>query len=389
MGVCFQDEKNEDNLTSDPEEKEKEKKNKKNKKNPKHGKAKYERITRSKKSKNNEEENKILNTMNEEQTKIYLETIYNSYYASKTYFNENELKEKELEAINCCKKIIAAQDMLKEGKCKKINMGELPKKMTSEFITGYTPEERKKKINEIIERLNQERIDTKKILNNNIEEMKKIFTKLKDSQKAKLKQDLDKYQNHINFIAKEIDIIKKTLISDYIPIPLVITTNQAYKKEKFNLDIKENTMKIKVNGISYTKSNPVVLLGIKGDNNLINVKKEIKGKNQEDIYDEFIWEFNENQFKNLVRYNLEIVLGRNYTIKATKAKGKGELQLRKLKDRSYLEENVKLKMISGKSDTDINIEIFLRNPLVDKEYEEDFREIIKIEKIYPEFKFKH
>ena len=42
-------------------------------------------------------------------------------------------------------------------------MGELPKKMASEFITGYTQEERKKKINEIIERLNQERIDTKKI----------------------------------------------------------------------------------------------------------------------------------------------------------------------------------------------------------------------------------
>ena len=39
--------------------------------------------------------------------------------------------------------------------------------------------------------------------------MKKIFTKLKDSQKAELKQDLDNDQKHINYIAKEIDIIKK------------------------------------------------------------------------------------------------------------------------------------------------------------------------------------
>ena len=45
-------------------------------------------------------------------------------------------------------------------------------------------------------------------------------------------------------------------------------------------------------------------------------------------------------------------------------------------------------MKSGKSDTFIEIEIFLRRPLIDKEYEDDFREIIKIEKIYPEFVFK-
>ena len=144
-------------------------------------------------------------------------------------------------------------------------------------------------------------------------------------------------------------------------------------------------MKIKVNGISYTKSNPVVFLGIKGDN--ISVYKEIKGKNKDEINAEFTWEFNETQYKNLIKYNLEIILGRNYTLKSTKEKGRGEIQLRKLKNISSLEETVKIKMLSGKNDTNIDIEIFLRNPLVDKEYEDDFRDIIKIEKIYPEFKF--
>ena len=105
MGVCCPDEKNKDNLTSAPKKK-KRKKNKKNKKNHKHDKAISERIIESKKSKNNEEENKVLNTMNEEQTKIYLESLYNSCCASKTYFNENELKEKELEAINTVKKVL-------------------------------------------------------------------------------------------------------------------------------------------------------------------------------------------------------------------------------------------------------------------------------------------
>ena len=76
-----------------------------------------------------------LNQMSKEQTKIYLEGLFKSYYAAKTYFNENELKEKELEAINACKKIISAQEKLKEGKYKEINIAELPSKVTSEFIT--------------------------------------------------------------------------------------------------------------------------------------------------------------------------------------------------------------------------------------------------------------
>ena len=170
-----------------------------------------------------------------------------------------------------------------------------------------------------------------------------------------------------------------------MPVPLCMKINQPCKKEKLNLDIEENQMKIKVIGISYTKSNPMVVMAIKGDN--INVNKEIKGKIQEDIYAEFTWEFNNEQYKNLIKNKIEIVLCRTYTVKSTKVKGKGEISLRKLKDKSILSESINLKMESGKSDTSIDVEIHLRNPLVDKEYEDDFKEVLKIEKMYPEFKF--
>ena len=106
---------------------------------------------------------------------------------------------------------------------------------------------------------------------------------------------------------------------------------------------------------------------------------EFEGKTKDDLYGEFIWEFSEDQFKSLVKYNLQITLGR---------KEKGEVQLRKLKDTSSLYENVRLKTESGKSDTNIEIEIHLRSPLIDKEYEDDYRDILKIVKIYPEFVFK-
>ena len=80
-------------------------------------------------------EKKLLNTKSKEETKILLESLFKSYYAAKTYFNKNELKEKEVDAIHCCKKITEAQDLLNSGKHKEIDISKLPKELKSEYIT--------------------------------------------------------------------------------------------------------------------------------------------------------------------------------------------------------------------------------------------------------------
>ena len=336
-------------------------------------------------SKKSDKTKVVLNKKSKEETKIILESLFNSYYSAKTYFNKNELKEKEVDAIHCLKKINKAKEMLEEGKHHKINLAELPKKINSEYITGYTPEERKKKINEIITKLKEDEKETRKILNQKMEEVKKILIKTKNKDMDKYRPYLDVEKNHLTAISKDIKAIEKTLLDDYIPVPSFIYEQKPCKKEKVNKDIEENTLEIKVCGLTYTKSNPIVYLVIRGDN--FNVTKEIKGKNQDDIYSAFTWNFSNEQFKNLIKYKIEIALGRTYSIKSTKIKGRGELVLRKLKSSSSMEELVKLKMESGKEDTSIDIEIKLRSPIIDKEYEEDFRDVIKLIKIYPKFKF--
>ena len=336
-------------------------------------------------SKKSDKTKVVLNKKSKEETKIILESLFNSYYSAKTYFNKNELKEKEVDAIHCLKKINEAKEMLEEGKHHKINLAELPKKINSEYITGYTPEERKKKINEIITKLKEDEKETRKILNKKMEEVKKILIKTKNKDMDKYRPYLDVEKNHLTAISKDIKAIEKTLIDDYIPVPSFIYEQKPCKKEKVNKDIEENTMEIKVSGLTYTKSNPIVYLVIRGDN--FNVTKEIKGKNQDDIYSAFTWNFSNEQFKNLIKYKIEIALGRTYSIKSTKIKGRGELVLRKLKSSSSMEELVKLKMESGREDTSIDIEIKLRSPIIDKEYEEDFRDVIKLIKIYPKFQF--
>ena len=274
-------------------------------------------------SKKSDKKEVILNKKSKEETNILLESLYNSYYAAKTYFNKNEFKEKEVDAIHCLKKIIEAKELLEKGKHKEINLAELPKKINSEYITGYTPEERKKKITEIITKLKEEEKQTRKILNQKMEEVKKILIRTKNKDMDKYRPYLDEEKNHLTLISKEIKTIEKTLIDDYIPVPSFIYEQKPYKKERVNNDIEENTMEIKVSGLTYTKSNPVVYLGIRGEK--FNVSKEIKGTNQNDIYCAFTWDFSDEQFKNLIKYKIEIALGRTYAIKSMKVKGKGEL----------------------------------------------------------------
>ena len=335
----------------------------------------------------NETSEEVINSKTKDKILILLQSLFKSYYSAKTYFNENELKEKEVDAINCCRKINSAIELLKEGQYKKIKMSEMPQKIDSKYITNYTPEDRKKKINELISLLTKEKEEKRVLMNIRIEQMKKKLKASKNLENDKLivKKILDADKAAIDKINKDIEKIRLTLADDYIPVPLYRMISQPSKKEKLNLDIKENTMLIKVKNLTYTKSNPLIMLAIRGDD--ININKEIKGKNPEDINEEFTWVFNEKDFKNLVKYSIEIALGRTYSIKSTKVKGRGELPLRKLKSLSSLDEAVKLKMESGKPDKSIDIEIILRTPFIDKEYEDDFKEVVNIIKIYPKFVF--
>ena len=76
-----------------------------------------------------------INKWGEEKTKEYLESLYKSYYSAKTYFCANEFKEKEVDAIQNLRKIVSAQELLKNGKCEMIDIHKLPKQITSEYIT--------------------------------------------------------------------------------------------------------------------------------------------------------------------------------------------------------------------------------------------------------------
>ena len=335
-----------------------------------------------------DEVEKEIEEMNKkEKIKEYLEKLYKSYYSAKTYFCSQDLKEKEVDAIHKCKAILSAQKLLDEGKNKEINIKELPQELKPEYITGFTKEERKQEISKIMNILQKEKEEANNNLNTKLEEIKKKskFIKRNEMEKFKLtaKEILDKEKTKKEKIEKEIQVIKKIEDDEFIPIPQYMMQMEEYQIVKENEDIPENVMRITVNNLTYKKSNPLVILQIKINNT--EKSKEIKGKSSKEINETFDWSFDENDFQNIVRNKIDIALARTYMIKSNKLKGTSEINLRALKEKDTIEGSHRIKMESGKDDNFIDVEIKIRTPFVEKNYENAFRESLTITKFYPKF----
>ncbi len=348
------------------------------------------KLNRSKSGDYNSEkgEEKPIEPVDMNKLEEYLKNLYNDYYSAKTYFCSNDFKEKELDAIQKIKKILAAQELLKKGKQKEININELPKKITPEYITGYTENERKKKFDFIIDTLKKEREEAKTRLNKKLEEIKKNTKNVNKNDieafKEQSKKILDVEKNKIEEITKDIDAIMQLSNNKYIPVPDYIMVSEEYQIERVNTEIPDNTLKINVSDLSYTKSNPLIIINLKTDDNIARTK-EIKGKTKSDINEKFDWLFSEKEFKSLIKGRIEIILQRTYMIKSNKIKGVSQISLKNLKDSDTAGGICKLTMTSGKKDEYIDVTITLRSPIVNKEYDTAYRDVLKIKKIYPQF----
>ena len=286
------------------------------------------------------------------------------------------------------KKIILAQELLKEGKYTKININKLPKEITSEYITDKKEEERKNEIKKIIKCLEKDKEIAQKEMNGKLDELKLTTQNLNKADVYSFKEEskaiLDKQKSKIEKISKDISKVKETLKSKYIPVPYYIMGYEEYQMEIINKDIPKNIIHINISNLTYSKSNPLIILNLQ-INKDINMKKEIKGKNKSDINETFDWEINECNYKDIIRSRIEIILERTYVIKSNKQKGTSDISLKQLGNRSLIEESCKIEMNSGKSNEYIDISIKIRSPLFEKEYESHFREVLKIQKIYPQF----
>ena len=311
---------------------------------------------------------------------ISLEDLFESYYAAKEYFRLNGLREQELDAINKCRDI---KKLKANPKLKDI---EIPNEVTPEYIYGCSKQEKINKCKEIEKSFIEQKTYIKKNMEEYMENLKKLnpkkFATIKDQAKKKLDNDkleiqkLDKFIKIINDIAKD----------KWTPVPEYLRVDKEKKIEKIQEDIPEKVMRIHVGQTTYTKSNSILKLEIKFDKKNNNNKlEEIKCKENNDFNESFDWEFDDDQWKNLTKNEINIILERSYNIKKNKIKGVGKIDLRKLRNEFNIEGNFPIVMKSKKEDKNVEISIDIRSPIINKIYDVVNGEVIEIKKIFPAF----
>ena len=315
-------------------------------------------------------------------SKINLENLYESYYAAKEYFRLNGLREQEVDAINKCRNL----KKLKENP--KLNNIEIPDEITPEYIYGYSKQKKISKCKEIEKSL----IDQKEYINKNmqeyIESLKKLNKKKFESVKTEAKTKLDNDKLEIEKLDKCIKIINDIEKNEWVPVPEYLKIDKEKKIEIIQEDIPEKTMRINVGHTTYTKSNAILKLEIEFDKKNCNKIKEIKCKENNDFSESFEWKFDNDQWNNLYKNKINIILERSYNIKKNKIKGIGKIDLRKLKNEFHIEGDFKLEMKSQKESKIVGISIDIRHPFLEKKYDIISKEIIEIKKIFPAFESK-
>lgn len=293
--------------------------------------------------------NKV-NIDNIENKEIYIEWLYQSYNKVKEYFSKNNLKEQEEDSNKKLEKIKEIKENYNKGNSN--NLKELPDEVDPEYIYGTSSEERDDTFINIINSL----LELKSLLKENeAENINKEILKLRE------------YQSKIWCRPPEINKEKK-----------------EFDIKKVNKEIPENTMKINIFKITYTKSNSIVKFLIDLDGK--QETKEVKIKNYKDVNETFEWKFDEKDWKSLNNKKLNIILERSYSSKDNKVKGKGIIYLNAFNDMASDEQTVILKMENKKKKkTFIGLKIYIRCPFENIEYEKEIKEKVEIKKMYEEY----
>jgi hypothetical protein len=146
-------------------------------------------------------------------------------------------------------------------------------------------------------------------------------------------------------------------------------------------------LRIKINNLTYSKSNPFIKINLCSEDNII-CSKEIKGKTKEDLKVEFDWLLKEKEYNSLLKDRIEIFLLRTYRVKGDKIKGGAQITLKNLRENDFAGGNTKLTMSNEKDGNNvqyIDIEINIRSPIVVKQFEKDYQDVMEITKIYKRF----
>lgn len=322
-----------------------------------------------------------------------LKNLLSEYRKAIEYFAKIESTEQTVDARTKAQEISKAIKKLENNE--EIDEYSLPLNVTPEFICGMSKKERIAELAKIIKNYSGRKVELS-------EKMKKLLEKFKTLEKRDLIKKKDEIKSTLDNIKKKINGFNNIIIrlqevarDAWIPIPLTETIEEEDKIEKINEAIEPSSVVIKIGKLENAPKGGQVYLEFVfpyGDGKEIREYVNQRGDNEFDYVNKVKLE--KAEYNALFRKGIEVYLYSKscFCFKAT-VLGVLKLKLEAFKSSSDIVGAIDFKSIEAENDrrtrligSKLNIEIKIRNSIVDKEYEIITKEVMNVTKFYDSYK---
>ena len=314
---------------------------------------------------------------------LYINTLIKEYTEAKEYFKRNGQEQLANKSRQDLRILLAAKQKVDMGRYKEVKLNLLPKTITPEYIFGYTEAERTNKFKIVLTQLIKDKKEIDDKMNSIMEKMKKLRKKDLEKAKEAVKPKLDEMKQKRDNIVKVMESLKEKFRDKWTPAPEYGKVMEEEKIEKVSYEGAVFGLKIKVGKTDYDKDKTFLKLRLEANKNKI-MTKEVHLKQMGDYNEEWRWDFNGDEFKNIAKGFLYIELFRQHTFSDDK-KGEGKIDLGNIRRGTPFKSECKIEIESKRVVPTI---MFLITPIMPegkKYYESVQKEKIKITKIYPAF----
>ena len=343
--------------------------------------ANNQKIDEAKIKEQKEAQNKIKEEIKKYQ--LYINTLIKEYTEAKEYFKRNNQEALANKSRKDLAILISAKQKVDMGRYKEVKLNLLPKTITPEYIYGYTENERMQKFKVILGEYIKQKNEIDGKMKSILEKMKKMRKKELEKAKEQVKPKLDEMKARKDNYIKLIETLKEKFKDKWTPAPEYTKVMVEDKIEKVSFEGAIFGLKIKVGKTDYDKDKTYLKIKLEASKNKI-LNKDVHLKQMGDYNEEWKWDFNGDEFKNIAKNYLFVELYRQHTFSDDK-KGQGKIDLSNIKRGTPFKSECKIEIESKRVEPTISFLITPVMPEGKKYYETTQKESIKITKIYPAF----
>jgi len=309
----------------------------------------------------------------------------NEYRAALDYFQNNELGEQRVDAINKAKLICIELKKIQDGKWKEVNEFKLPDPVTPEYIYGYKKEERNEKFKKIIMDYDKQRKELTAEMTSIIQAIQKLPKQKQKKASELVMKDLNAKKARKQKFDQLINLLKEKFQDSWVPAPLFIEQEKEIKSERINKDIPEFHLLIIFGKTTYSKDKSLYLI-VKHEEK--NQQAKFDQKSPGNWEHQVDWKYEKGDFKSVWRSKILVEIWEKRVIFKDSLKGAFEMEPKELKDHIEMTKDFPITLESGREGQKATVTFKVRSACKEPEYLTETKTYLQLTKIYPPFNLK-